>query len=56
MERDYVVTCINGYRKQNLTRQEAFACADKIEREWREVGVEVQAHVYYNRTGEEVAR
>jgi len=49
---NYVVRCINGFNARNLTREDAYRVAKDIVRQWREVGRDVKAYIYYNRTGE----
>lgn len=53
-ERNYTVTCINGYRKTNLTREDAIDHAIQLNSHLRMAGWQGRARVFY-RDGSEIA-
>ena len=52
-DRNYTVTSINGYRRQNMTREQAIDHAKRLEAAAPLTGWRGKAHIFY-RSGAEV--
>lgn len=52
-EKNYTVTCVNGFRRGCLRRKEAFALAQRMNEQMRNAGWAGKARIFY-RDGSEV--